>query len=47
MARGQEGGIHAGQRDEFGQEFFRALHAMHSVAEARRRGEVFAVTLRL
>ena len=22
-----EGGIHAGQRDEFGQEFFRARHA--------------------
>ena len=27
MARGQKGGVHAGQRDEFGQEFFRARHA--------------------
>jgi hypothetical protein len=26
-ARRNEGGIHAGQRDEFGQEFFRARHA--------------------
>jgi hypothetical protein len=26
MARRQEGGIHAWQRDEFGQEFFRARH---------------------
>jgi len=28
MARRQEGGIHAGQGDEFGQKFFRARHAM-------------------
>ena len=27
MARRQERGIHAGQRDEFGQKFFRARHA--------------------
>ena len=27
MARRQKGGIHAGQRDEFGQKFFRARHA--------------------
>ena len=25
--RRDEGGVHAGQRDEFGQEFFRARHA--------------------
>jgi hypothetical protein len=26
MARRQKGGVHAGQRDEFSQKFFRARH---------------------
>jgi hypothetical protein len=34
MARRQKGGVHAGQRDEFGQKFFRARHADSLMAAA-------------
>ena len=37
MARRQEGGIHAGQRDEFGEQFFRARHGGRLPQTARVR----------